>query len=125
MNNEEQQNPDEGTPKSEIPSWYNQQFNAIRDEVEALKNLFTKNDQKVNEFESTLMIYRTKMAETQEKYIETVNKLEHEVELQKLYCYIISKLVDSCGLELDDDFDITDYSCAEKLYKYLKYNRNF
>lgn len=52
--------------------------------------------------------------EGHKKDIEETHKL---IELQKIYCYLIPRLMDSSGLEIPEDFDITDFSHAEKLYK--------
>ena len=50
-----------------------------------------------------------------ESHEADLKKLQKQIELQKIYCYLIPRLLDSSGLELSDDFDITKYEDASKL----------
>ena len=52
-----------------------------------------------------------------ESHMGDLENMRQYIELQKMYCYIIPRLINSSGIELPEDFDITDFSHAEKLYK--------
>jgi len=51
------------------------------------------------------------------KYNELLDQRKQEIDLQKLYVYLIPKLLDSSGITLPENFDITNYDDAQKLYK--------
>lgn len=78
-----------------------------------LNNAKTANKKLIESSESIVTKYREEI-ESHEKDIEEMHKL---IELQKIYCYLIPRLMTSSGLEIPEDFDITDFSHAEKLYK--------
>lgn len=59
----------------------------------------------------------TKYKEEIEGHKKDIEEMHKLIELQKIYCYLIPRLMDSSGLEIPEDFDITDFSHAEKLYK--------
>ena len=54
--------------------------------------------------------------ETRNKYIELAEEYKKALELQKMYSYIIPKLINSAGIDIPENFDITNYDDAEKLY---------
>ena len=78
-----------------------------------LNNAKNANKQLMESSESIITKYREEI-ESHEKDIKEMHKL---IELQKIYCYLIPRLMNSSGLEIPEDFDITDFSHAEKLYK--------
>ena len=78
-----------------------------------LNNAKNANKKLIESSESIVAKYREEI-ESHEKDIEEMHKL---IELQKIYCYLIPRLMTSSGLEIPEDFDITDFSHAEKLYK--------
>lgn len=78
-----------------------------------LNNAKNVNKELMKSSESIIAKYREEI-ESHEKDIEEMHKL---IELQKIYCYLIPRLMTSSGLEIPEDFDITDFSHAEKLYK--------
>lgn len=78
-----------------------------------LNNAKNVNRELMKSSESIIAKYREEI-ESHEKDIKEMHKL---IELQKIYCYLIPRLMDSSGLEIPEDFDITDFSHAEKLYK--------
>lgn len=78
-----------------------------------LNNAKNVNKELMKSSESIVAKYREEI-ESHEKDIEEMHKL---IELQKIYCYLIPRLMTSSGLEIPEDFDITDFSHAEKLYK--------
>lgn len=59
----------------------------------------------------------TKYKEEIEGHKKDIEEMHKLIELQKIYCYLIPRLMTSSGLEIPEDFDITDFSHAEKLYK--------
>lgn len=46
-----------------------------------------------------------------------LEEMESMVKLEKIYCYLIPKLINSSGIDIPEDFDITNFEDAEKLYK--------
>ena len=66
----------------------------------------------------------SQLKEQHEKFItEHMNLLqeyEKNIELQKIYVYLIPKLIQSSGLDIPEDFDVSRYEDAKSLYtKYL------
>lgn len=49
-------------------------------------------------------------------HITTLEQYQKEIELQKIYIYLIPKLIESSGLEIPEGFDITNYNDAKSLY---------
>lgn len=78
-----------------------------------LNNAKSANKKLIESSEYIIGKYKEEI-EGHKKDIEEMHKL---IELQKMYCYLIPRLMNSSGLEIPEDFDITDFSHAEKLYK--------
>lgn len=86
---------------------------ALSEELTNELNNAKATNKKLMESSEIITKYKEEI-EGHKKDIEEMHKL---IELQKLYCYLIPRLMDSSGLEIPEDFDITDFSHAEKLYK--------
>ena len=55
-----------------------------------------------------------KQLQSHEKDLKTLQKT---IELQKIYCYLIPRLINSSGIDLPDGFDISNYDDASELRK--------
>lgn len=51
---------------------------------------------------------------------ETITEYKQQLELQKIYCYIVTKLINHTGLVVPENFDITDFTQAYSLYTKFK-----
>ena len=51
---------------------------------------------------------------------ETITEYKQQLELQKIYCYIVTKLINHTGLVVPENFDITDFPQAYSLYTKFK-----
>ena len=59
---------------------------------------------------------REQLDELNNQYRETLDEYKQTLELQKLYVYLIPKLINTSGIIIPENFDITKYEDAEKLY---------
>lgn len=53
---------------------------------------------------------------TIEAHKRDVEQMQKMIELEKVYCYLIPRLINSSGIEIPEDFDITNFDHAKKLY---------
>ena len=87
----------------------NQAINKANDSINQANITSLKSLQSVKEAEEQLN-------ELNKKYTETLDEYAETLKLQKLYVYLIPKLINSSGIIIPEDFDITNYDDAEKLY---------
>jgi hypothetical protein len=70
--------------------------------------------------EKELKKYEERLELSYKEHRDTINEYKQQLELQKIYCYIITKLIGSSGLLLPENFDITDFAQAYSLYQKFK-----
>lgn len=64
---------------------------------------------------------KEQLDELNKQYEETLDEYKKTLELQKIYIYLIPKLINTSGIVIPEDFDIAKYEDAKKLYnRYYK-----
>ena len=64
---------------------------------------------------------KEQLDELNRQYEETLDEYKKTLELQKIYIYLIPKLINTSGIVIPEDFDIAKYEDAKKLYnRYYK-----
>lgn len=87
----------------------NQAVNKANESIGRANAISLQSLQSVNEAKEEL-------DKVNKQYKETLDEYKKTLELQKLYVYLIPKLINTSGIVIPEDFDITKYEDAEKLY---------
>ena len=91
-----------------------------KNELEQLQKLTQDNQKHLETLEFLLKMYKGKFKKEHQEREQELLEHKKSLELQKYHCYIISRITNSSGLDLPENFDITEYEQAKDLYNRLR-----
>ena len=84
--------------------------------IELLSNQMKDQIQKSEDSIASINNGLRSINELSEAHKQDIAEMKKLVELQKVHCYLITRLINSSGIEIPEDFDVTNLEHAKKLY---------
>ena len=94
---------------------FKNELKELEDKKDLMDASIAEADKAIGEIKTTYSQFFNMQWKQMETHEADLKQLHEAIELQKIYCYLIPKLINSSGIELPDGFDITNYEDASKL----------